>query len=106
VDEICKGPETWQTLKVTCNKVSPNVTTLIDDSSVLSFAFHLQTGETVTCEHSPCECVNFNVTAVQLLCRDLPVEYNHANLTCYLQDRPLVYVHAPVHVRGNACLAL
>ena len=105
LDEICVSPETWLRLKVTCSRSSVAGPALADSSSVVSFAFHLLTGETVTCEASPCHCVDINVTAVQLSCPYLPADYDRANLSCYFLDRPFVSVHAPVHVRGNACLA-
>jgi len=106
LNEICVSPETWQTLKVTCINLSPGVTDFIDNSSTMTFAFHLLTGAIVTCERSPCQCTSVNVTAAQLSCHHLPTDYDRANLTCYLQDRQFISVHALVHVRGNACLGI
>jgi len=103
LDEICVSLGLM--LKVTCSKLSPAVGSWIGGSHAMSFAFHLLNGQVVTCGSSPCQCVDVNITAVQLSCPYLPMEYDHANLSCYVQDHPFVSIRAPVYVRGNPCLA-
>jgi len=97
-NKICIASGT--TLNIICHSRSHPVSTI--NSSALSFAFHLQTGETVVCQGSPCQCPVVNRTAVQLTCPYLPANYDNANLSCYSQDDPSISVKASVHVRGRS----
>ena len=93
--EICIGSGTR--LVIYCHTVS----TAAIDSSAISLSFDLQTGATVTCERSPCQCDVVNATSVRLICHYLPMEYDNASLSCYSLDDPSVSVKAYVHVRGR-----
>ena len=98
-DEICIDPRTW--LSVFCSLLSSPVAASRVNSSVMSFAFQLRTGDIVTCESSHCHCAAVNETAVRLSCQYLPTNYDNATLSCYFRDDPSISVQAPVHVRGN-----
>jgi len=89
-------------LNIICGLWSPDVATS-NISSLIVFAFHLQSGATVTCHSSPCQCNVVNATAAQLSCDYMPASYDNADLTCYLRHNLSVSVQAPVYVRGKYC---